>query len=55
MKTKKTVTIPRLVFACLIMLPVIRADEFGHATKFTFNRQLKSRGKFYPQVPTGSQ
>ena len=45
MKTKKTVTILELVFAFLIMLPVIRADEFDQATKFTFNQPVEISGQ----------
>ena len=48
MKTKKTVTILELVFAFLIMLPVIRADEFDQATKFTFNQPVEIPGQVLP-------
>jgi hypothetical protein len=48
MKTKKAVTILGLVFAFLIMLPVVRASEFDQATKFTFNQPVEIPGQVLP-------
>ena len=48
MKTKKTVSILGLVFAFLIMLPVVRASEFDQATKFTFNQPVEIPGQVLP-------
>ena len=48
MKTKKTFTILGLVFAFLIMLPVVRASEFDQATKFTFSQQVAISGQVLP-------
>jgi hypothetical protein len=48
MKTKKTFTILGLVFAFLIMLPVLRASEFDQATKFTFSQPVSIPGQVLP-------
>jgi hypothetical protein len=48
MKTKKTFTILGLVFAFLVMLPVLRASEFDQATKFTFSQPVSIPGQVLP-------
>jgi len=54
MKARKASPMFGILFAFLITPPVIRAGEFGQATKFTpLTNQLRLRDKSWLQVATG--
>jgi hypothetical protein len=48
MKVRKTLSILGLMLTFTIMLPVVHADDWNQATRFTFNRPVEVPGYILP-------
>ena len=48
MKVRKTLSILGLMLTFTIMLPVVHADDWNQATRFTFNQPVQVPGRILP-------
>ena len=48
MKVRKTLSILALILTFTIMLPVVHADDWNQATRFTFNQPVQVPGHILP-------